>query len=34
MLQKGGRWALRGWSIIAPRLASLLALAGGFILHV
>ncbi len=34
MLKKGGQWALRGWSIIAPRLASLLALAGGFMLLV
>jgi phosphatidylglycerol lysyltransferase len=34
ILQKGGQWALRGWSIVAPRLASLLALAGGFVLLV
>lgn len=31
-LRKGGRMAMRGWSMIAPRLAVLLALGGGFLL--
>lgn len=32
VLEQGGRAALRGWSMIAPRIASWLALAGGFLL--
>lgn len=32
MFKKGGRIAMRGWSIVAPRLASFLALGGGFML--
>jgi phosphatidylglycerol lysyltransferase len=31
-IAKGGRLALRGWNMIAPRLAALLALGGGFLL--
>ncbi|GEP45326.1 bifunctional lysylphosphatidylglycerol flippase/synthetase MprF [Brevifollis gellanilyticus] len=31
-LERGGRLALRGWSMVAPRLAVLLVLGGGFLL--
>jgi phosphatidylglycerol lysyltransferase len=31
-LKKGGTLMMRGWSLVAPRLASLLALGGGFML--
>lgn len=31
-LERGGKLALRGWSLIAPRLAGWLALTGGFLL--
>ncbi|MCW1884335.1 bifunctional lysylphosphatidylglycerol flippase/synthetase MprF [Luteolibacter flavescens] len=32
VLKKGGTLVMRGWSMVAPRLASLLALGGGFML--
>lgn len=32
LIQQGGRWARRGWSMIVPRLAAYLALGGGAIL--